>query len=330
MKKIIIGLVIGIAIGGGGAWWWLHRSEEPAASPAKPVAKTAEQPDVTPGVKLDRAKQTSAGIEVAQPVARELPREVKGYGRVLDPTALVVSLVDLDAAEAALTASKKEYDRITALFAHDQNASARAVETAEAALKRDRAQVEGVRAKLIAVWGRSLIEQKDFRGLVRSLTNHEAVLVRVDLPISETLFSPPTGARIVSLAREERSAKADFVGFATSSDPQVQGQGFLFLLKENTLGVRPDMAVIGYLATGTDPLRGVVVPRGAVVRSEEKAWVYIQQNDTTFIRKLVVLNRPVDDGWFVEEGFTESDRVVVSGAQILLSEEGKAHFGIKA
>jgi len=329
MKKIIIGLVIGIAIGGGGTWWWLHRGEEPAASPSKPVAKTAEQPDVTPGVKLDRAKQTSAGIEVAQPVARELPHEVKGYGRVLDPTGLVVSLVDLDAAEAALDASKKEYERITALFAHDQNASARAVETAEAALKRDQAQVEGVRAKLIAVWGRPLIEQKDFRGLVRSLTNHEAVLVRVDLPISETLFSPPTGARIVSLAREERSANAEFVGFATSADPQVQGQGFLFLLKENALGVRPDMAVIGYLATGTDPLRGVVVPRGAVVRSEEKAWVYVQQDDTSFIRKPVVLDRPVDDGWFVTKDLTQNDRVVVSGAQILLSEEGKARFGIK-
>ena len=329
MKKIIIGLIIGIAIGGGGTWWWLHRGEEPAASPSKPVAKTAEQPDVTPGVKLDRAKQTNAGIEVAQPAARDLPHEIKGYGRVLDSTSLMVSLVDLDAAEAAFDASKKEYERITALFAHDQNASARAVEAAEAALKRDQAQVEGVRAKLIAVWGRPLIEQKDFRGLVRSLTNHEAVLVRVDLPISETLFSPPTGARIVSLAREERSANAEFVGFATSADPQVQGQGFLFLLKENALGVRPDMAVIGYLATGTDPLRGVVVPRGAVVRSEEKAWVYVQQDDTTFIRKLVVLDRPVEDGWFVAKDLTQNDRVVVSGAQILLSEEGKARFGIK-
>ena len=325
MKKIIIGLVIGIAIGGGGVWWWFHRSEKPTVSPAK----AAEQPDASPGVRLDRAQQTNAGIEVAQPVARELPREVKGYGRVLDPTALVVSLVDLDAAEAALDASKKEYDRITVLFAHDQNASARAVETAEAALKRDQAQVEGVRAKLIAGWGRPLIEQKDFRGLVRSLTNHETALVRVDLPISETLFSPPTGARIVSLAREERSTNAEFVGFATSADPQVQGQGFLFLLKENTLGLRPDMAVIGYLATGTDPLRGVVVPRGAVVRSEEKAWVYVQQDDMTFIKKLVGLDRPVDDGWFVAKDLTQSDRVVVSGAQILLSEEGKARFGIK-
>ena len=328
MKKIIIGLVIGIAIGGG-ASWWLHRSEEPTVSPAKAAAKVAEQPDASPGVRLDRAQQTNAGIEVAQPVARELPREVKGYGRVLDPTALVVSLVDLDAAEAALDASKKEYDRITVLFAHDQNASARAVDTAGAALKRDQAQVDGVRAKLIAVWGRPLIEQKDFRGLVRSLTNHEAVLVRVDLPFSETLFAPPTGARIVSLAREERSANAEFVGFATSADPQVQGQGFLFLLKENTLGLRPDMAVIGYLATGTDPLRGVVVPRGAVVRSGEKAWVYVQQDDMTFIKKLVVLDRPVDDGWFVAKDLTQSDRVVVSGAQILLSEEGKARFGIK-
>ena len=328
MKKIIIGLVLGIAIGGGAAWWWLQRGESPTASPSKPVASPPAQPEVSPGVKLDRAKQTSAGIAVAHLVARELAREAKGYGRVLDPTPLMTSLLDIDSAAAAFEASQKAYERLEALFTHDQNASARAVESAEAARKRDQAQVEGARTKLLAAWGRPLIEQKDFRALARSLTAHEAVLLRLDLPISEALFSPPTGARIVSLASDERSANAEFVGFATSADPLVQGQGFLFLLRDNVLGLRPDMAVIGYLMTSNEPWHGLVVPRGAVVRSEGKAWVYVQQDETTFIKKPVVLDRPVDAGWFVTTGLTQDERVVVSGAQILLSEEGKAQFRI--
>lgn len=328
--KLIITLIIGMAIGGGGAWWFLHQREEPSeAKPKATAASGAATPETPAGVvKLDRAKQTSAGIAVSAPVPRELAREAKGYGRVLDPAPLMSSLVDLDAAEATVEASRKEYERVKALFARDQNASARAVESAEAALKRDEAQLNGARAKITATWGRPLVERKDFRALAQALMNHEALLVRVDLPISEALFAPPSGARIVSLASEERSAEAEFVGFATAADPQVQGQGFLFLLRENALGLRPDMAVIGYLKTTKDSLAGFVVPRSAVVRTEEQAWVFVQQDETTFRRKTVELDRPIDDGWFIASGLEQSDRVVTAGAQILLSEQSKAQLRV--
>lgn len=326
--KTILTLIVGIAIGGGGAWWYLHQRAEPSVATPKPAAKAAA-PEAPPGVvKLDRAKQVSAGIVVGTPTARELPREVKGYGRVLDPTPLTVSFVEIDSAEAALEASKKEYERVKVLFARDQNASARVVEAAEAALKRDQAQLAGGRAKLIAAWGRPLVEQKDFRALANALTNHEAVVVRVDLPISEALFSPPVGARLVSLANEERFAEAEFVGFATAADPQVQGQGFLFLLRENVLGLRADMAVIGYLRTSKDTLRGFVVPRAAVVRSDEQAWVYVQQDDTTFRKRAVELDRPVEEGWFIAKGLDEGDRIVIAGAQILISEQSKSQLRV--
>lgn len=326
--KTILTLIIGIAIGGGGAWWYLHQREEPPAAVPKPAANAAA-PEAPPGVvKLDRAKQASVGIVVGAAAARELPREVKGYGRVLDPSPLRASFVEIDSAGAALEASKKEYERVKGLFARDQNASARTVEAAEAALRRDQAQWEGARAKLIGAWGRPLVQQKDFRALANALTSHEAILVRLDLPISEALFAPPVDARLVSLADEERSAEAEFVGFATTADPQVQGQGFLFLLRENVLGLRPDMAVIGYLRTSKDTLRGFVVPRAAVMRSDEQTWVYVQQDDTTFHRKAVELDRPVEDGWFIARGLDESDRIVIAGAQVLLSEQSKSRLRV--
>lgn len=326
--KIIVTLLLGISIGGGSAWWFLHQREAPGEAAPKIAVAASAQEAPSGLVKLDSAKQTSAGIVVGSPVARELPREVKGYGRVLDPTPLMISLVDLDSAGAALEASKKEYERVKALFARDQNASARTLDSAEAALKRDQAQFEGARAKVISTWGQPLIDRKDFRTLAQSLLNHESVLVRVDLPISEALFSPPAGARLVSLASEERSAEAEFIGFATAADPQVQGQGLLFLLRENPLGLRPDMAVIGYLKTSKESVRGLVVPRGAVLRSDEQTWVFVQQDETTFRRKPVELERPVEDGWFIATGLEPSDRIVTGGAQVLLSEQSKSRFRI--
>ena len=45
-----------------------------------------------------------------------------------------------------------------------------------------------------------------------------------------------------------------------------------------------------------------------------------------FARREVVQARPVDAGWFVSEGFKPGEKIVVAGAQLLLSEELKSKF----
>ena len=87
--------------------------------------------------------------------------------------------------------------------------------------------------------------------------------------------------------------------------------------------LRPNMAVTGFLKLRGELLQGVVVPRSAVVRHEQRVWVYVQTDQATFARKQIGLNHPTDGGWFIAEGLSPSDRIVVSGAQILLSEELK-------
>ena len=68
----------------------------------------------------------------------------------------------------------------------------------------------------------------------------------------------------------------------------------------------------------------MIVPRAAVVRMEGSGWVYVLQgNAEDFVRVAVPLDRPAGDGWFVTNGVTASNYVVVTGAQMLLSEELK-------
>jgi exonuclease VII small subunit len=277
-------------------------------------------------VKLDRARQISAGIVIANLQAMQLPPEVKGYGRVLDPTPLAALLLDIESAEAALEASAREYERARVLFAQNQNASARALESAEAAMKRDGALLGVARARLLTGWGKSLAERKDLSAMLKALTALESALVRIDLPPSESLFSPPTGAHLVSLSDESRSAEADFLSPAPTTDAQMQGKGFLFLLRRNSLELRSNMAVTGFLKIRGEPLQGVVVPRSAVVRHEQRAWVYVQTDNARFTRKPIVLQHPTDDGWFITEGLSPSGGIVVSGVQALLSEELKSQI----
>jgi hypothetical protein len=101
----------------------------------------------------------------------------------------------------------------------------------------------------------------------------------------------------------------------------MQGQGFLFLLKPNSLPA--GAAVMGWLKMPGAAKSGVVVPRPALIRHEGEVFVYLQTGNDTFQRTQIELDRPVERGWFVEEGLKPDDKVVIVGAQQLLSEELK-------
>ena len=49
--------------------------------------------------------------------------------------------------------------------------------------------------------------------------------------------------------------------------------------------------------------------------------MYVQTTDEAFSRREIRLNRPTRDGWFVASGLAAGERVVVTGAQQLLSAE---------
>jgi multidrug efflux pump subunit AcrA (membrane-fusion protein) len=160
---------------------------------------------------------------------------------------------------------------------------------------------------------------------VQSLASRQAVLVRVDLPGGETLAAPPSGARVVALSGKATDAK--FFSPTIDVDPQIQGQGFIFLVQPNAVPLAPGQAVTVWLQVPGDPLTGVIVPRDSVLRLEGAGWVYVMNKDKGgegFTRKKIPLDRPTDAGWFVTGSLKPDDYIVVTGAQTLLSEELKA------
>jgi hypothetical protein len=239
---------------------------------------------------------------------------------VLDPGPLAALMAELVQAQVAMETSQREFERLRTL-AEQNNASARAFQAAEAAAKRDQVQVDSLRTKLALGWSNAILEREDPPAFVRSLTTGEHTLVRVDLPAGEHLEPPLSSARLVPLGDSEHPVSAEFFDTTAAVDPQTQGQAFLFLLAGKPSGFLPNAAVTGYLKIPGDSLNGVTLPREAVIRYQDKAWIYTQTKDSEFTRREISLEHPTENGWFVRAGVTEKDRIIVSGAQTILSTE---------
>jgi multidrug efflux system membrane fusion protein len=114
-----------------------------------------------------------------------------------------------------------------------------------------------------------------------------------------------------------------FLGRAPATDPQWQGQAFLFLTQDNALSLTPGAAVNVALELGGEVLRGLMLPDSTLVRYDTRTWVYVQTGPATFMRTAVVLGPPLPGGWLITQGLRATDHAVTQGAQVLLSEELK-------
>lgn len=329
MNRIVLTIFLTAALAGGGVWWLMHdKGTAPAAPAEKPPDEEAGASGVTHDeqgnsvVKMADDDQGDAGIVVANPAPGQWSPEVKAYGRVLDPAPLVTLINELASAQSAATASAQELDRQKILSAQT-NTSARALQTAEAASRHDQLALQAARQSLALDWGEALAQRDDLPALAESLVTRQAAIVRVDLPGGEALSAPPIQARLITLSA--KTAEAKYVGPAMSVDAQLQGQGHLFSVQPNAIGLVPGEACTAWLQMPGDPLNGVIIPRDAVVRAEGAGWVYvINKGGESFTRRKISLDRPTGDGWFVGEGIKPGEFVVVTGAQTLRSEELKA------
>jgi multidrug efflux system membrane fusion protein len=333
VKKVIAILILIAAGFGGGVFYMKTRGDaKPAAADAKPAdAKPADDEPAGAQVtrdengrvviKMNDETQGNMGLKVAKPEAAEMAPEFKGFGRVLDPAPLASLITELVTAQAAYAATSNELIRLKTL-AGQGNATARALQTAEATEVHDQLVIQSAKDRLALSWGKAVAKRDDLPAFVQSLVSLDEALVRIDLPAGEDLNSPPSGARIANLSGKD--TEAGFFDTTSGVDPQIQGRGFIFLIKTNALRLLAGEAVTGYLKVPGAAVPGAMIPRDSVIRTEGAAWVYVMQSDAeSFTRVQIPLDHPTDPGWFVTKVVSPDDYVVTAGAQTLLSEELK-------
>lgn len=201
--------------------------------------------------------------------------------------------------------------------------TARAVQAAETAVHRDEVAAGAVRAKLATAYGRMLLDHENLVEFAQSLVVGQAALVRLDAPAGEPLKEQPTAAHLISPSDAGVVIAAQLLGSAGGTDAQLQGQGFLLLVKQEGTRVAPGTLITGFLKLPGEVEHGVTVPRSAIVRHEGEAFIYVATKEGEFTKKEIELEHATPGGWFAHEGLKAGEKIVVSGAQQLLSEESK-------
>ena len=264
---------------------------------------------------------------------------------------LATAQSDLSASTASVIAARAAYGRTKLLNADNKNVSDRALEDAAARVaaeeSRLRASTDTVRLlqqsldsagptgnkPLTVERGGDVVEIMARPGEavepgtpILRVAKLDRLFARVDVPVGEHV--PPTvpTARIVGVGYENTPVLADRVGLAATADPAAQGQSFVFRLRETRLGLRPGLAVTARIGVPGPRRQGIVIPSTAIVRLAGKSYVYVQTAENEFVRKEVTLDQPTEGGFLSTRTVSAGDRVVIQGAQLLLSEEFKSQI----
>ncbi len=261
---------------------------------------------------------------------------------------------DVEATSASLGAARQSLERLRVLNAENKNVSDRAVQEAVATVKGEEARLQAARetmslvesalsarpgragsVPLIAARGGEVIESPARPGesvsggdVLLRVERFDRLLASVSVAPGESIDLTSSTARVFVVGYGDHPVTAERVGFVPSVDPKALGEAMLLRLPVEAPGWRPGLAVTAYLPSAGEAREGVEVPRAAVARAMGGAWVYVQSGPDRFVRRGISTDQPTGKGWFVSEGLKAGQRVVVTGAVLLLSEEMKSQIQI--
>ena len=340
-QKVLLTVMVFTAIGILLVWAFIQGRKElpqerekdpPIEAPWRVSAQSGEvvltlRPDV-----LEKSGVVTSPLESASH-----QKERKAYGTVLSFDTIVglrdrfaAAKAQLESTGASYAKSSKIYERRHE-FSQERTHTWETLEGIEAAWRTDtanfisaRAAFEVVKSQIRQQWGPVLAKWIfEASPQFNRLSSQEDVLIQVTLPSDVTIPSPPETALVDTSYGTKVSAT--FVSPSPRTDPRIQGQSFYYVAPARDVGMLPGMNVTAYLATGPQ-VQGVVIPSSAVVWLKGTAWVYVQKHTDRFVRQQVPVDDPVEGGFFVEKGLSPKERIVVKGAQLLLSEEFRSQI----
>jgi hypothetical protein len=295
-----------------------------AAKESATPKRVSQDADGNAVVTLDAAMQERIGLKVAALKAFDYTPDVVAYGTILNPAPLALLDSELRSADVAAQASTAQAERARKLFADDANVSRKSLETAEAQARADEIHLETTKQRLEFEWGPIIaqLSAPERRSVINRLKNHEFLLARADLPLTDSPKEKVASAWFSALG-SPATFKAAATAPAPALDPATQARGY-FLEVTNAEPMSapvPGAAITAHLVLDAKTTAGVVIPRNAILRSNGAAWVYAQTSAESFTRRAVKLDTPVEDGWFMSGDFKADDKIVVRGGALILSEE---------
>jgi hypothetical protein len=245
-------------------------------------------------------------------------------------TRFLAAQAEVRALRAAATSATTEHLRLKALYEDDRNVSERAVREADASARAQNERVTaalqnlaGIEAAARTEWGATLTEMAlnpSARG-IGALADGRELLAQITVPQEHAEAVVRGALQLGPAGQRGHKVAARYVAPAPRASQSLPGATYFYRVSAGSL--RVGMRVAGELQLPGATVDGVVVPDRAVVWHAGRAWCYVKDEKDTFLRTPVDTSRSVEGGWFNATGFEEGEEVVVTGAQLLLSEELK-------
>jgi len=241
---------------------------------------------------------------------------------------------EIDVLKATLSHDKSEFERLKALNQDNKNVSDKALAGAAANTKSDETKITAAEsnAKNISdsirqLWGDTLAQHAinpKTSNLLQALISNKRVLIQTTLPFDAAEPKQNSSIMIAPTAAPSHTMSAQYVSPAPLTNSTIQGKTYFYHAVTNEL--RAGMQINATTATSSKKSNGVIVPNNAIIWYAGKPWVYQKTGADQFSRKPIHTNIEVDDGWFYQGHLKANDEVVISGAQLLLSEEFKSQI----
>jgi hypothetical protein len=287
-------------------------------------------------ITLDAATQRRMELNTAVLRSTEAHMEEMASASILSAQELltlrtnyVAAQSQIQKAQAGLSVSEQEYQRLKSLYERNQDASQKSVQAAQGVWRTDLASLSAAQQELglqkfavLQNWGPEVASwiTDGSKDLDQVLGQH-VLLVQVTLPPEHAFHA---SQRVMLSTAAGEFVQAQYISPLPRTNPLIQRAS---LLCETPFrpNLAPGMNLVARLPEG--PMRrGVVIPYSSVVWWQGQAWAYLQVSATRFTRKQVSTNTPLSNGYFIATEFKPGDRILLRGAQFLLSEEFRSQI----
>lgn len=329
-KKIVVLLLLvqTLVIGG---LIYDRNLETPALSKGVPESKDTLS-EAIPEITLSPAMEAAGGIRVMPLSSAGSGLADSVWGTVLSAAPLAESRLKIERAQLELAEATQlderahaEADRLEAVFKEGGNVARKLVDQA----RRDEVQLaqrlgaarrflESTREEIRALYGDPVLKalSDPEGGVLAPVLKGEAELALI-------AESPLRQGRVVLAEDPSKETEARYIATAPQVELGTRRASSYWLLSS------PDFRA-GLKVRLLMPTRSnaglAAIPESAVVWQSGSSWVYLLEEEHRYRRVRVVLGDPEARGWAVKSGVKVSDRVVVEGAELLLSQESKAQI----
>jgi len=292
------------------------------------------------GVVFISAKtQSVAGLQTVALSPTSRYAEFTAYGKALSIQPLLelrhrylVAQAERGSAAAKFAQAGQDIKRQQDLY-REGAASKRNLQLQQAQWQADKARVEtsSVQGKAVIDearlnWGEKLAgwALTAESGRLEAFLSGAQSLLQITLPADKQLPGDIDSIAVDVSGNRSSAIKAQLISAAPQTDPIAQGESYFF--QADAKHIRSGMRVVAWIPERGENQSGVVIPKTALIWYLDQAFVYVKIAAEQFSRRAIGSFSATTGGYFVAQGIHEGEHVVITGGQMLLSEELKGQI----